>query len=75
MAQYEAGITTGVAQETTPANSALWQYGKKFFFMNLEGNMRHVGCDADTPLSFRMARVVFAPRLPMREGKEERIEW
>ncbi len=56
MAQYEAVITSGTATETTVAKTALWQYGKKYFFSNIDGVMRHVGCDAEHPLKFRMAR-------------------
>lgn len=74
MAQYEAVITTGVAPDTTVAKTAMWQYGKKYYFEDVDGKMRHVGCDRENPLKFNVARgFVFVKKYDNVSYK--RIEW
>jgi hypothetical protein len=74
MAQYEAVITRGVAPDTVVAKTALWQYGKKYYFENVDGKMRHVGCKAGEPLRFNIARgFVFTKNYDNVSYK--RMEW
>ncbi|NCD11044.1 MAG: hypothetical protein EOL93_00705 [Epsilonproteobacteria bacterium] len=73
MAQYEAVITTGVAPDTTVAKTALWQYGKKYYFGDVDGNVGHVGCNRDNPLKFNVARAFLFVKNRYSHGY--RMEW